>query len=662
MKHQDCALCVGLTILLACGASFAKSKTDIKIVPGPTSMSEEEKAIQSDQAQGIENAVILVEETVKNDDLGTDSSVAYHLRAKVLSNEGRALANIEIPHNIKVGDLKEWWGRTLLPDGTIIELKEEELKEQSLGKVGRYETRILKGALRGVVPGSVIDYGYLYSGTDWSPDSIRVPLQRPWPVRRFRYRWIPYRGSKAAFRVSRAEGLAVKSQQDDRSVLVVGENFPASAEEPWMPPAKETYGAVSFYYIERSADTGDYWNLEAKRIDRVASYFCSKDGPIRDAIRSMSIPDGADLKTKLRIAYDWLASNVKNTTLRMLEEQESDAGDDRNERNTAKWVLQAKEGTSTQIDFLYMGLARALGALAHIVRVPSRTENYWDQAMMSMTQFAGTLVAVREPGYPIEAATIVDPGSGLPFGEVPWWFTGIKALVASSNGMSVALVPPTLAERNVETTKGRQTFAEDNSSLHVEWSRTYGGQQGYLERRNLRSITPGDRNVRLEQLCGASGRFEVGRAEPIDLETFTAPLQIVCEGELSISGISEKVTNYTFAIDGAWIARLPDFPSKERRTPIVFEFPRTEHHTMEFSAPAGFEPSSGPLILKHPSPFGTYTLSIAPTETGCLVERDLILTPLTVAPDQYETFRMFLSEIKSGDSSRLEFKRSKESS
>ena len=126
---------------------LAKPRTDLRVEPGPQVISAEERAIEPDPSSGAEHAVILLEETDRIEDELRDSRTSYHVRAKILSNEGRDLANVEIPYMARDGVLRRWWGRTILPDGTVRELKEEELDRQSVMKTAWGEVRAMKGAL-----------------------------------------------------------------------------------------------------------------------------------------------------------------------------------------------------------------------------------------------------------------------------------------------------------------------------------------------------------------------------------------------------------------------------------------------------------------------------------------------------------------------------------
>jgi hypothetical protein len=256
---------VPLVLLAAAAILLPRSpaiagKGDFKIVPGPATISDEEKAIRADPGKGMEHGVILLEETERDESLGTDTQVSYHLRAKVLSDEGRKLGDVEIPFNTKKGELKQWWGRVLCPGGGGTVLRQDQLQGHTEVRFAEGEYRVLKGILPGVAVGCVIDYGYVFwdSGVN---DRTRLSLQREWPVMLLRYRWIPNPASARSFHSTRTEGLSIDVQKAERNYVITGKDLPPVPVEPWMPSDDAVRGMATFYYLDAKIDVKDYWNM-----------------------------------------------------------------------------------------------------------------------------------------------------------------------------------------------------------------------------------------------------------------------------------------------------------------------------------------------------------------------------------------------------------------
>ena len=105
--------------------------------------------------------------------------------------------------------------------------------------------------------------------------------------------------------------------------------------------------------------------------------------------------------TRLKVAYDWASANIRNTTLQMAEEAEAVSTDEKEKPEqwkTAQDILTAREGRGRDLDFLFFGLARALGAEAYPVLATDRTDHYFSPDYLSIEQFDWTLIAVKAKG------------------------------------------------------------------------------------------------------------------------------------------------------------------------------------------------------------------------------------------------------------------------
>jgi hypothetical protein len=633
---------------------LSSDQTSFEISPGPRSITAEERALAPDPASGSQQGIILVAETDQNDSAGTDILVWHHIRAKIFTNEGRGLADVEIPFSTG-GLLKKWWGFTVRPDGSVQELRREDLQEQEVARSGGEKVSALKGALPGVVPGCVIDYGYLL----WQKGiyySLRVELQNEWPVRSFNYRWVPWGGRTASFRVARATGLGVSVTHDSRSMRVAGSNLPPVAEEPWMPPRKEVGASVSLYYRTNSEKPEDYWNLEAKREARRAQDF-SKEKPIKEALASIPFPPGADLFARLKTVHAWITSNIHHSGFRTSEEAEA-ASDDGTSPVGAKEVLANRKASGRQLEYLFLGFARALGAEADMVLATDRRDHFFDTQLLTTEQFDWSLVAVRNPGEGDDKAVFVDTGSGLPFGELPWWLTGTNALLATPKGARTVLLHPSDPKKNRSDTQVALSFNESEGTATVRWSRTDSGQSGLTQRLDLRGMGPEDRHKRLEELCGETGEFEISRAEAPGLQDLASGLKLECEGTLMNTNLNPAHGGYRFSLDDFWNEAVPEFTAPVRVQPVVFEFPHLDVTVLDVRTPEGFSTVAPEPPAPVESPYGKFAIFITSQPEGYHVERVFALGAIAVPAAEYEPLRQFLAKVHQADRTFLEFRKS----
>ncbi|HET9481209.1 MAG TPA: hypothetical protein VFP98_05585 [Candidatus Polarisedimenticolia bacterium] len=267
------------------------------------------------------------------------------------------------------------------------------------------------------------------------------------------------------------------------------------------------------------------------------------------------------------------------------------------------------------------------------------------------------LVAVRPPGEPLEQSTLVDAGSGLPYGTVPWWLTATIGMLVTPEGAREIPLGYQDARHNLLGTQSRISFSPDGLTGSVVWSESGGGQRGHEARRRLRSATPEERLDEMELMCGKSGDFEVLKAEAPALEDPASPFGLSCEGELLNVSVDMSQDEQAVGFAGPWIPRVPEFPSPVRVHPVVFPYPRTDISSFELAAPAGFAPRDPPPPVVLRTSFGAYSLRVAKTAEAFRVRRELVLPLLTVKAAEYPQLRQFLDDVRRADATMLEFGR-----
>lgn len=645
---------IALAALYRPALASSAGSTDIPIEAGPAAISPAEAAIAADPAHGMQHGVILIDETERDDTHGSMSERGRHVRAKILSPEGRGLADIAIPVEHGSSSLKKWWGRTILPDGKVLELREDELKAQQVAKFSGMRLEELRGALPGVVPGCIIDYGYVVR-TEGFESTSRIALQADWPIRMLRYRWVPSHELSAAYVLSRADALGVTAKSDGRSVLLIGHDLETVPDEPLMPPMHEARASATFYYTNRDKPQ-EYWDLGAKRVDTRLKSFLS-GGAIHEAVASAGVSESAPLQDKLKQAYDWLVANVKNTNLRSAEEMEARNPDPKDDAYNAKTVLKVKEASPYQLACFYAGMARALGADADLVYAVDRTDRFWNPSLKSFDQFTYAFVGVRAPGAPDDAITLVDPGSGLPYGELPWRAAGANALRCTAKGSASISVPPSSPTSNRTDVHGALSFSDDNESILAKWSRKSVGARGLGERRVLRDKDGRERKELLDRLCGASGKTEVTTANVPSLDDLRAPFQLDCDVEMSSTPIDDRIARYALSFDGPWWSSIPEFTSETRTHPIIFDYPELVIISLDVTAPKGFKPKDPPPAVNLDSPYGRYQLVVTKTATGFHVDRAFALTVLIAKPPEYAAVKKYFTDVHQAEQVALDFER-----
>jgi hypothetical protein len=323
---------------------------------------------------------------------------------------------------------------------------------------------------------------------------------------------------------------------------------------------------------------------------------------------------------------------------------------------TARTVLAGRFGTPVELALLYASFVRALGADARLVLAVDRRQRYWNPEIKSIQQFSYFFVAVKMPGESDDKAEVVDPSSGLPYGELPWQATGAHAVVATNAGFRAIALSPTMADRNVGETQMALTFGEGGASMLSHWSFVGQGQQGRGSRSALRAVTGEDRVRRLDGLCGTES-WEARRAEAPDLDERTAPFKLTCELENDLTNFDASLGSYSVSLAGPWWPEVPSFPEPARRQPVIFSFPRTDLVHVDIAAPPGFAAGDPPAPVALDTPIGSYAMSVTVREHAFHVERKLVIKGLKVDPAGYDGVRTFFADVSRADRALVTFRR-----
>ncbi len=390
-----------------------------------------------------------------------------------------------------------------------------------------------------------------------------------------------------------------------------------------MPPYYDVSASFYTYYLSSGTNYKNYWEDTASRYERVIKQSYRK-GSVKQALeRIRPAPDGT-LNDKLRAIYDWMAANVTRSGLRTFEELRQDDGDDKNRRDSVRQILETGEGSAWDFRVAFIALARAIGAEAWIVLVSDRTENYWDEELKSVYQFDTQVVAVGAPGTLPPELTLVDPGSGLDFGRIPWWVTGNTGLLARAKDGGPLLLLGASAEDNRSEASVKVHFEENNELSVMQWESGGTGQVGLLERRYLRSLSPRERSERIDELCGASATNDVVSAEVEGLEGLTVPFKLSCETE-AVTDLTADIGRYQISWSGPWIKSVPDLPEGQRTHNILYRYPHVDVAHISVEAPAGFVSKEVPPTQKLQGPFCAYLVEFHKTDSGYEVKRQMVV-------------------------------------
>src|SRR6266566_69820 len=187
----------------------------------------------------------------------------HYIRIKIFTERGReSQSRIDIPYLGGVS-IKDIAARTIKPDGSIVEIKKEDVLERTIVKTGGLKLKAKSFAMPGVEPGAIIEYRWKEV---WDDISVydRFELQRDIPVQVVRYFIKP-----AHFDTFKTVGMNAKTFHCDTTPFVKEKdgfymtsisNVPAFREEARMPPEDEVKAwMLTWYTDEGNMPPEKYW-------------------------------------------------------------------------------------------------------------------------------------------------------------------------------------------------------------------------------------------------------------------------------------------------------------------------------------------------------------------------------------------------------------------
>lgn len=659
--------------LLAPAILAATPKTRLEFKQGPREITEAERATVADPTRGIDGAYVYVDLNEWTHRTPFEARSSRRVRAKVLSEAGLALADVVVPYAGSDINVIWFWAFAVLPDGSVREVTREELVyepilERQQDKVGR-----LRGRIPDVVPGSIVEIGYDVEMRRFTRPP-RTTLRGPWYVEHYAYRWVPFpdlspeyfsRGAEIylgagvarselepvirapdarssrplmpAFYVGRSEGVETKVENDNEAVLVEASNLPPFVARPFEPARDSLTGVLAFFYsFDDSRKTEDFWIAETRAELREIERFTKKTKRLSNVLVEMGIKNPSSLEEKLARIYGWLQANITivGEDAEAVETPFYVGIHQRGGDRSANDVIEDQRGTAEEVRLTFLALARLAGASCEVVRVTDRRERYWEPAYRSFEQFDATLTVVRGRGKDASGPPlIIDAASRLPFGVVPWRYTGASGALLTEQGPVEFRVPVLSAAVNLRRSAVRLVPTLADASIRAEWSVTFGGQH-LLQVARIVGAEGAEGDAKVRELCTQGRPLDVTKAvlAPIDAVTKTATL--TCAAKLPWEVDAAKPSSLVVPVAGPWIASLPEFGDRKRSTPLAFEHPSGWVDEIVVVPPPGFAVSAMPQPARMQTDAAGYELRVEAVPEGAKVQRTLALTSLLVPADR----------------------------
>lgn len=609
----------------------------------------EDLALRDNPKQPGADAMILYREQADNAALAI---FAEYIRIKIFTQAGTKAGHIEIPFVKGEQKVSYLEGRTIEPDGSVVNFDGQLLETTKIGVSG-LKVLVKAFTLPDVRPGCIVEYRFRLQGVrNWSW-SVSQPIYTRYA--RFTYIPAPVYGFEAPVsrRYNLRQDASVEAQRDGSFTMTV-HDIPAIVEEPLMPPMNPLEARVEFSYQDARAPSpagppDKYWDYYGKAWSENLDRFIDKRKALEQEAARITAP-GDPPETKLRKIYARVLQ-IRNLSFEDYKTRKETKSENLKTNNTAEDVLKRGFGSQSEINELFVGLARAAGFDATLVFVASRDkETHFRPSNNDVNQLTSDVVWVSAGGKEY----YLDPAARYyPFEVLPWFETSAGGIKVSPNGGTMVSTPDPIAS-DATTIRKAELSVDASGSVAGTVEIDFIGQEAGLLRTETREEDEAGRTKELEEAIkswlpeGAS--VEISKIT--DWNDVERPLHV--EGTVKISSFgSNAIRHFLMPLEIFQATQANAFTSATRVNPIYFHFPYQEIDDLSFHCADGFAAESMPAAKKIDLGAVFYEISAAQRGDGIEVKRQLDVNKVLFGRELYAALRSFFGAVRTNDNAEM---------
>ncbi len=524
-----------------------------------------------------------------DDDEQGDLIFTHYLRIKVFTERGReAQSKIDIPFGkilrfeTKVKDIS---ARTIKADGTIVELKKEDIFERTIVKTSGVKFKAKSFAIPGIEPGCIIEYRWREVRVNQNANYVRLDFQRDIPVQRITYfiKPYPYQGYGMRSLTLHGETSPFKKEANGfHSTTML--NMPSMHEESRMPPENQIKTWMLIYY-----DKGEklipqkYWHDLGKRYFEESRNLIKVNDDIKRTAAEATDGTQTD-EEKIARLYEFCRSKIKNASddaAGLTPEERKKLKENKSPANTLKRGV----GTWFDINMLFAALVTASGMEASVVLAPDRGDMFFDKNIPNSYFLSPKSIAVRFG----ETWKFYDPGTNyLTAGMLRWQEEGQESLVTDSKQpvwVSTPLSPPDKSRvKRTATLK-----LDEEGALEGDVQMEFIGHLGVERKEENDDYSPSQREDSLRSEIKA--QMSTAEISNLKIENVNDPVKpISYMFHLRVPGYAQRTGKRLF-FQPAFFQRgvSPLFSASARKYPVYFHYPWSESDEVTVLLPPGYE-------------------------------------------------------------------------
>lgn len=590
----------------------------------------------------------------------------HYLRVKVFTERGReSQSKIDLLFGKIFGNevrIKDIAARTIKPDGSIVDLKKEDIYERTVVKGSGLKYKAKSFAMPAVEPGCIIEYRWREVRVNTDANYVRLQFQRDIPVQRVQYSIKPFSYPDATFNSITLHGQStqwVKEKGGYYSTTMT--NMPAVHEESRMPPEDEVKTWMLIFYQKSTSEKPNpekYWAALGKSYyDRTKSLLKANDD-----VKQMAASLTADAKSddeKIQRLFEFCRTKIKNASddsSGLTPDERAKLKDNKNPSDTLKRGI----GIGGDIDLLFAAMANALGFDARIVLAPDRGDIFFDKALPNAYFVNPQHIAVNVGG----GWKFFNPGfNHIPFGMLRWQEEGLQALITDPKNPVWVMTPMSHHEKSLVKRTAKLKLADDGTlegDVRVEFTGHFAIDR--KEELDDESETQREETLR-EEIKFQMSAAEVTNVKIENVSDHTKPL--VYSYHVRFPGYATRTGKRLFLQPAFFQHGIrPLFATTGRKYPIYFHYPWSESDQVEFELPKGYALDNADA----PPPFGSGDISQYKPTLGASADGSFLVYKrsfffggggaILYPVEQYPNLKAYFDAVHKQDSHSIALKQS----
>ena len=644
MTLRRLSLFTAVILLGAAGYRVSSSSAADEWLP----ISQEELKMTSVPEAPGAPAIYLYKQVDRNDQ---GSHEYTYVRIKILTEEGRKNADVEIPFFKESGDIRGIKARTIRPDGSVANF-DGKVYEKTVVKVKGLRYLAKTFTLPDVQVGSIIEYHYT---TTW--DQYIYFRESTWIlsdelfIRSARFSLKSLSGY--AMRWSWPRGLPTGTappKDDHGTIRLETQNIPAFQAEDFMPPPNELKFRVEFIYTQENdeKEPDKFWKKEGKKLNGQVEGFVDKRKAMEQAVSQIVSPNDTP-EAKVQKIYARV-QQIRNLTYEAEKTEQEAKRAKQKDTNSVEDVWKHGYADGRQIDWLFLGLVRAAGIEGYPVLVSRRNNYFFNPGLMNPNQLNDNVVLVKLNGKEVYC----DPGTAFtPFGLLPWSETAVTGLRLDKDGGS--WVKTTLPDSSASRIERKANLKlRDDGMLEGKLTIVFTGLEALYRRIDERNEDEASRKKYLEDTV----KEYVPTGIEVELtnkpEWGSSSDKLVAEYDLKVPGWVSGAGRRVLLPVGFFSATEKHlFDHADRTHPVYFEFPFEKFDEVTIELPLGWQVSSLPPAKIQDAKAIKYTLKADENKGTLHVTRALDVDILLVDTKLYPTLRSFFQIVRTSDEQQI---------